>query len=474
MQKKENISTIRFENKQTIFNILSQFTLNGTNFLLILLFARYLSTESYGVVSIYQAYVQFFAVIIGLNTQGSIGTAFVRIDEIENKFRYLRNIFFFSVISFIAVSVIIIIANKPFSMFSQLSLGLIILMLFHSFGMFSFNFISTKYVYLRQAEWNFILSISLSIIMLVLAVVCIKLAASFSKPYYSRILGLAITYILCSILVTISLVHRKGDFQYIKDDLDFCIPICLPLVIHGLAQVVLSQTDKVMMQKMLNDYSSVGIYSFIVTFSHVIGTVYSALNNTWIPIYYDCLKRNDDVVLINRARKYIRFYTNVMCVFLLATPEVVQVIARDEYWIGIKIIPIVCLYIYMIFLYSFSVNFELYAKNSKYIALGTFFAAVANIVLNYFLIPHWGMYGAAIATFVSYFLMFLFHYISANYFIKINFPITIRFYIVDFLYFCAIIILFYIAVDFWIIRMIALFVISVYSLLLLKKNKSLF
>ena len=82
------------DSKQAIFNILSQIVLNGTNFALIMYFTRHLSTEHYGIVSIYQTYVLFISVIIGFRTQGSIGPAFVHIDKEEHD-NFLASIMLF-------------------------------------------------------------------------------------------------------------------------------------------------------------------------------------------------------------------------------------------------------------------------------------------------------------------------------------------------------------------------------------------
>ena len=74
--------------------------------------------------------------------------------------------------------------------------------------------------------------------------------------------------------------------------------------------------------------------------------------------------------------------------------------------------------IYFIFLYSFPVNFEFYHKQTKNIAVGTMLAGVLNVVLNFYLIKWIGMTGAAVATFISYVLLFTFHVIIAKYVIK--------------------------------------------------------
>ena len=102
----------RRDGKQAIFNILSQLVLQGTNFLLIMYFTRHLSTANYGIVQIYQAYVLFVSVVVGLRTQGSIGPAFVHIDQKEHA-DYLASVLFFSFISFVAISILTLLFIKP-------------------------------------------------------------------------------------------------------------------------------------------------------------------------------------------------------------------------------------------------------------------------------------------------------------------------------------------------------------------------
>ena len=119
---------MRKDNSQAVFNILSQLLLNGTNFVLIMIFTRFLSTSDYGTVSIFQAYALFFAIIVGLNVQGSIGTAFVHIEEKERN-NYLSSIMLLAVIFFGIITVLSIVFIKAFTKFSELSPALIILIL---------------------------------------------------------------------------------------------------------------------------------------------------------------------------------------------------------------------------------------------------------------------------------------------------------------------------------------------------------
>lgn len=463
----------RKDNSQAIFNILSQVVLNGVNFILIMLFTRYLSTDEYGIVSIYQAYVLFFAIIIGLNVQGSIGTAFVHINEDEHA-DYLSSIMLLSLISFCTIIGLTVAFGKPFSNFSELSVGLLILMICHSFGNYCFNFANIKYVYERKAQFSCLMAILVAGSMVLLSIAVVRLDNLPFVPYMGRILSLAVPYIGCALFVMITVFLKGNPFRKLNKYWAFCLPICIPLVFHGISQVVLGQTDKIMLQKLLMDNGVVGVYSFMVTFVHVLNAIFVALNNTWIPIYYEYLKKDDFNSIIGRSKRYNDFYTYLVIGFILVSPEVVKLFADQKYWDAMSIIPIVAASVYMVFLYSFAVNFELFHRESRWIAVGTTLAAIFNIVFNALLIKPYGMHGAAIATLASYLLLFVFHSICSSRIIKGHFPYTIRFYLRN----IAIVILvsgfYWMFEDLWYVRWAAAVIVGVVIIKDVYKYRTLF
>lgn len=466
----ENVSKT---NSQAIYNILSQIILNGTNFILIMLFTRYLTTDNYGIVSIYQAYVLFFAILVGLNVQGSIGPAFVHIDKTQRN-NYLASVFLLALLSFFIFIAIIFVFLKPLSNFAQLTPALLILMVAHSFGVFCFNFASIKYVYLRKSQYSCLLAILLAVSMIVFSWLGIIGSKSFLPQYTARILGLSIPYIICAIYVTTTIFIKGNPFMNIKGFWNFCLPICLPLIFHGISQVILSQTDKIMLQKILADNSAVGLYSFIVTFVHILNSIYIALNNTWVPLYYEYTKERQISLILRRAKRYNNLFTILVVGFMLVSPEVVMIFADPAYWNGIYIIPLVVLSIYFMFLYSFAVNFEIYHKKTKLIAVGTTAAAVANIILNTMFIPYFGIFGAAMATLISYFLLFIFHEISARTIKNEKYPFKQSFFIKNILIVFLFSILFSIFRNNWEIRWILAIVVGFYLIFDIYKNKTLF
>lgn len=466
---------MRKDNLQAVFNILSQLILNGTNFVLIMIFTRFLSTSDYGIVSIFQAYALFFAIIVGLNVQGSIGTAFVHIGEKERN-DYLSSIMLLAVIFFGIIIVISIIFIQPFAKFSELSPTLIILMLCYSFGSFSFNFANIKYVYLRKSQFSCLMAFIISFSMIILSWIGVNNQDRIGiQPYVLRILSISIPYLVCACYVLVTIFYKGNPFVGLKKYWKFCLPICLPLVFHGVSQIILGQTDKIMIQKLLDDNGLVGIYSFIVTFVHILNSIYTALNNTWVPIYYDYTKNKKFNLIEKRSGRYCNLFLCLCIGFLFVSPEFIKIFADSNYWGGMNLIQLIVLAVFFTFLYSFAVNYELYYKRTKWIAVGTSASALSNIVLNAILIPKFELIGAAVATLLSYLLLFIFHQLCA-FTMKTDtiYPYKFSFFIKRIGVILIASAIFYFTKDAVIARWLIAVIVGVYLLLTIKKNRVIF
>mgnify|MGYP004608638761 FL=1 len=464
---------IKKDNIQVFFNLLSQVILQGTNFILIMIFTRYMSTSNYGVVSIYQAYSTLFIAIIGLSIQGTIGAAFAHLNEKQQE-NYLASIYLLACVNYLIVNLVLFCIKDYVISFTGLDWYLIILMLAYSFGNFSFNFISIKYVYKRKAQVSCLLSLFVSVLMIGLSWLSIVQKSIAMPEYLGRILGLSCPYVIC-IFITMVIIFREGNpFQDFISSAKFCLPMSLPLVLHSISSVFLGQTDKIMLQKLLNEVAMVGIYSFIVTFVHLLNSVYVALNNTWLPIYYDCLKYGDYERLKQRTKKYLCFFSYICVGFIMVAPEIVKLFANPSYWSGIAIIPLSMVSIYFIFTYTFAVNFELYSRKTNWIAIGTILAAIFNVFLNYLLIPILSIYGAAFATCFSYLLLFLFHHLYAKKISNNHYIYDLKFFVKDYIFVFIGIIMFYVFANIAIVRWCFAIVLAIVIMLNFKKNKVFF
>ena len=404
-------------NKLAFFNILGPVILNGINFFTIPLFTHLLGKENFGVVSLYTTWMQVLTVVMGVQTAGTVATARVHIPE-EERDRYYSSVLFLSCLSSAGVCALVALLFRPISAFTGFNGTVITLLLAHSFGASMITFATTKLIQNKQAVANFAVSVLASVSSVALALLLVYRARTDAELYTGRMIGYAApNFILGTALLCLFFVRGKTGFH--RDYWRFCLPLCLPLVLHSLSQIALSHADIVMIRSLLADDGAVGVYSAAFNVAHVINIIYLALNNTWVPLYYDHMKKGDTEAVDRHSRNYMALFTVLAMGFMLLSPEVYGVLIRDASFAeGRVLLPVMTMSFYLIFLYSFPVNYEFYHKKSGMIAVGTCSAAVVNIIANYFLIKAFGVMGAAVATMLSYAALFAFHHVIAGRLIK--------------------------------------------------------
>lgn len=432
------------QNKNAIFNIAGPIILNGISFFTIPLFTRLLGPEQYGMVSVYQTWVGIFAIIMGLQVQGSIGTAMARLESGRIK-EYISSILILGLIFSALFSTIALIYRDHISQYLMLNVNEFIIMIIHAIASFVVAFGGIAFVFLKQANHNFFVNIILSLSTVLCSLGFILGVYPENLSYLGRIYGMAVPNILCGVGIAFYFIrygHFRFDFSFVK----FCIPICLPLIFHGLSHVVLAQSDRVMLQQMIGNEVT-GIYSFMMVFSSILVAIWGALNNTWVPFYYDDLRMGDLDKIRKKSQNYIFIYTIILIVFLMWAPEVIKILAPPTFWAGIELLPAFALGNYFIFLYGFPVNFQFFHKTTYTIAVGTVAAAIFNVGFNFYMIPVLGALGAVIATLFSHILLFLFHEFISERILPYSYHYNFRFFLPGLLVVILSLVVFYILRD---------------------------
>lgn len=376
------------------------------------IFTRVMSTSEYGQYSVYSSFLAIIAVIIGIQTYGTLNNAKIEFGESELN-SYCTSVLMLSFISLGIVSILFFAFHVYIREFLCISNIELAVLLISSFGMYCVTFLSTYYVARKDAEKNLLISFLIALSTTGLSVYFV-LCTDISK-YAGRIWGLGIPYFVALLLILWK--FRRKEKSPVSKYWRFCIPIAIPLVFHDMAGLVLEQADRVMLKSMIDDGTS-GIYSFCYTIGMPISIVWGALNSAWIPEYYERMKEGRQESINSHSADYIYLFTSLTCGFLLIYPEAVRLMADQKYWSGMNIIPLIILGYYLNYLYSFPANYEFYHKKTKYIAFSTVLCAILNVILNFHFIPLYNMMGAAVATILSYLVMFIFHDLVARYIIR--------------------------------------------------------
>mgnify|MGYP004531956861 CR=1 FL=1 len=458
------------ENKITILNIISTFMLQGIAFITTPIFTRLLGTTQFGLYSLFNSWVLITTCLMGISISSSIGTGLYTFKEHYISFR--NSVLFSSTIICLVEILLIIMGSSLLSKMMGFPISLVIIIGVTAFSHYIVNFAQLSFTYEKKAGSNFILSILLSSSSVLISIIFIYKMNDDSR-YLGRIYGVVVTYVIIAIIVWMKLFLEKVT-GFNKEYLKYGILVGFPIVFHSLSQQILGQSDRVMMQRFGIETAEIGIYSLFYTLSSILSTVLGALNNSWCPFYYDDVSEEKWDVLDKKCKNYIELFTVIFVGFLLLSREVSYLMASESYWKGISVIPILSSAVYFTFMYQFPVNFEFFHKKTKIIAIGTIGAGVINIILNAFMIPTWGMYGAAVATSLSYLFLFFAHYAIVTHMKEYPYHLKLTIFIPGILGMLSGVILFYLLSPYGFVRWMIGILIGCFELYRMYKRKSIF
>lgn len=411
------------QNRVTFFNILSTMLLRGISLFTAPLFSRLLGPSGYGVVSLYTVWVGVAAIAFTLQTHGTLVNARVEYPQ-EQQNAYQSSVMTLSLLFYLVCSAVVIVFLPQVSRMLKLPWVLVLLILFHAFGSFCLNFLNSKFTYEFKADKNMYVSVGLTLTTVVLSVILILLMPD-SINYYGRILALSLTYGILGITVC-SYVLAKGKTFYNREYWTLALTLALPVVFYSLSDLLLGQCDRVMLQWMM-DTDMVGQYSLAYNFGGIMFTIFGALNNSWVPFYFDDMKQQRREAMHRQAGNFLELFTVLSVGFILLAPEVYHIFAGRKFWSGTNLIPIFVSSYYLNFLCTFPVNYEYYYKKTKAVAIITVGTSLLNLGLNYVLIGAMGVSGAALATAISHGVQFTCHYVYTRYWMKKgDYPFGIR------------------------------------------------
>ena len=457
-------------NKTTAYNIISSFLVQGITFLTIPVFTRILGTEQYGIYAVISSWVIMFSGVLDLGVGATTGIG--RYHFPNEYCQYRTNVLKLILLLGISVASILFLISRLLTFVFDFSPTIMILILVMSLGRSLVVFMQLCLIYEKRPKENLILSLAVAVASTGLALLGVFLSKTEDR-YIWKIGGETIGYLLAA-LVVVSIILVKHNAKLDKKYVKFAISIGFPFVFHEIARNVLNQSDRVMLRILGRTDAEIGIYSLYFSLAAILNVVLLALNSSWCPFFYDDLSEKRKNELLNKTKNYMELFSILTIGFLLVAREVRYVMADNRFSSGSELIPVFVVAIHFTFVYMFYVNMASFYKKTKAIAIGTMMAAIVNIILNYFLIPPYGIYGAAIATSISYGTLALFHYLNARFVLRIEMYFKLSMFIPGFLFLGAGVSMFFLLADYPVVRWILSGLLGVFELIRCIKRKTIF
>lgn len=342
------------------------------------------------------------AVLIGIDQ------AFIReYNETKDKKKLLFNSLLIPLIATIIIGGILILFKTQFAQMlfnDQLLVQPIILL-----AICTPLFIIEKFMLLtlrmkeKAFQYSFwsIMSKALNLILTIILLLVYK--KNFESIVYASIFS---QLIISLILIYVCRKDIGISRKYIdKKEIKSLIKFGFPLVPANLIGWGLTSTDSIFL-RIMTTYTELGYYSVALKISNVLGLIQSSFTSFWTPLAFKWKadnEKNEKFELVNAG---VALSMSIVFILVLAFKQIIPIFFGEGYEAIIYIFPF--LLFHPIF-YTMSETTALgiyFSKKTYYNIVVSLISLIANLILNYMLIPILGAIGAAIATGISYLIFF--------------------------------------------------------------------
>ncbi|WP_121357505.1 lipopolysaccharide biosynthesis protein [Flavisolibacter nicotianae] len=188
------------------------------------------------------------------------------------------------------------------------------------------------------------------------------------------------------------------DWRLMKNSLKMGLPVML----SALFGIVINFSDKFFLERFgsLKDLSN---YYLAFSFASIIPLIFTSLQNVWFPQF---LKEQDLGKNIQNSKKLskkmvILFAGLALCIWLLFCCLLWKGIIPHKYNQAALILPLLLVTQIIVSLATLFNNYLVYFEKTQFISYAGLFVSLISLTLGMWLIPQWGVYGAAVSSLLA-------------------------------------------------------------------------
>lgn len=376
-----------------------------------LIYPRFLEKEQIGVINVLVAYAMIFAQVFGLGFMNTTTKFFPYFRDYKKKH---NGFLFLGILVSLIGSILALIAYfllrdsmlesqagdfKDFNQYIDLMIPIFISIILFNFFDNYYKVLYNAYsgIWLKEVILR-VLTIS-GVVFLIYNYIDFK---SFSTLY-------AFFYVLILVILVFKII-RSGHFSLKpsiallnKDRIREMASVSFFGIISSASGLVLVTVDRIMVKDLIG-FNAAGLYATCFYFGALVGMPTRAIIKTASTYIADAWKNNDQNLLrdVYQKSSQIQFLFGLfLLIGLLINLDNIDALLKYRFTDGLIIIPIVGLAFLTDMLSGTSgsiINNSRYYRYNAYMMLGFVIIIIAG---NYFLIPRWGILGAALASLFS-------------------------------------------------------------------------
>lgn len=400
--------------KNSFIYVVSEVFNKALPFFLLPILTRYLTVEDYGIISIFTVTMSMFAVFTGLSIHGAINVNYFKLKKEELK-EFIGNTIILLSISTLIVFILVFLLTPFILERLNLEKGWLFIAVILAFAQFLTTINLLLWMVEQRPKPYSLYLLSKTVVTTSLSIIFI---IGMGMNWEGRLLAQCIGIVMFSTISFIFIVKRdylifKVNKKYIIDALNFGVP----LIPHQIAKWSRTGINRLLIINFIG-VGSLGIYAVSFQLALIVSVLVEGINKAWTPHLYRVLSQEPTKYEKLKIVRYIYIYMLslivfvpiIMYLFSLLIPYILgdnfHKSAHYIFWIGISFA--------LHGMYLIVVNFLFYQKNTQIIAKITFLSSILHLIIAYFLIQHYAIMGAVIATLIINFIILICTWFYSN------------------------------------------------------------
>ena len=371
----------------------------GTGLFITMWLARYLGPEQFGTWNYVLAYI---AIITAISTLGLDSIIIRDIVKWPNEKNFILGSAFLlrigsaliALIASVSISYFINADNTTVKlMISIMSLSLF----FQAFDVIDFYFqsqIKVKYIVFARNS-AFIISAILKILLIVEGASLVMFAYVFAGEFVMSGLLLLLFYRVTGNKLLGWKINKSTTFRLLRDG--------WPLFLAFISSVLYLKADQIMIGQML-DIQSVGMYSASLRIYEIPFSILIIITSSIFPKIIEIYER-DKELFFKRYSQITTLYTMcslvLLIIFVFWGKFFIELLFGENYDSSYSVLIVHTIALIFVFNGMLRSSYLSITANEKIIFYTSLISSFLNIILNYLLIPFYGIIGAAIATAIT-------------------------------------------------------------------------
>lgn len=380
-------------------------------FLLLPVYTSYMSTKELGEGELVVNFMNLLYPIVTLN----ILSALLRysMDKEKDKKKVLQSTYFIVIIGMLVLGIFFSI-TKIKSSINNWKLYIWILLFCYTFqeilSVFSKAIDNTKAFTIGKIIYTFSLLIISSILLIV-----------FKRKTYGYLEGMIFSNIIVCVFyasylkINKYITYEKLDFSLIKEMVIFSFP----LIINSISWWITSFCDRFVLEMNLGT-NAVGIYSVSSKIPTIVSTISSIFMQAWTLSAIKAYQEKDNNFLNTVFKKFESLFVIWASLIIVTSQIITSIFVGKEFIESWLYVPLLICSTVFNSLGSFYAVIYTAAKKNFSVMITTLVGALVNILLNFILIPKFGIQGAVVATMISQLIITVFRIFDSRKIVKID------------------------------------------------------